>query len=414
MYAAYASTDGTQAATSPVTTVTIAKAATKTTLTAPATSKVGATVTFTATVTAGTYVPTGSVTFQLPDGTVLAASNLDAKGVATVAVQMPAAATSYKLKATYNADANTTGSTSDTVTVLVTTSGSVVDLAVSAAPYLVGTPITLTATLTPSSATGSVTFRAGSTVIGAERVSSGKATITWRPTVAGAVALTASFIPTGETAPLGTDTEQITVLANLPPNAISVGPVGQAPWNAGQGYPLRFRSSVTLATKTASGAPLGLAITGPCTLAGLVITANAGAGTCTLTSTSPATSAYSAARQVNTIALAQAVQTATLTPPAVRHAAPQDRVPAGPAEHEDQRGQHRHVAGQLRQEALQGGQVRRRQRAAAHGEEGPLQRARLRPADRRAVPDAEEDLQVPGALARGLSVYHSGIQCAHG
>ena len=147
MYAAYASTDGTQAATSPVTTVTIAKAATKTTLTAPATSKVGATVTFTATVTAGTYVPTGSVTFQLPDGTVLAASNLDAKGVATVAVQMPAAATSYKLKATYNADANTTGSTSDTVTVLVTTSGSVVDLAVSAAPYLVGTPITLTATL---------------------------------------------------------------------------------------------------------------------------------------------------------------------------------------------------------------------------------------------------------------------------
>ena len=316
MYASYASTDGTQAATSPVTSVAIAKAATKTALAAPATSKVGATVVFTATVTAGTYVPTGTVTFQLADGTVLASSTLDAKGVATLAVQMPAAATSYRLKATYNADANTTGSSSDTVTVLVTTSGSVVDLTVSAAPYLVGTPITLTATTTPSNANGSVTFRAGSTVIGAQAVSSGKATITWRPTAAGAVALTASFIPTGETAPLGTDTEQITVIANLPANAISVGPVGQAPWNAGQGYPLRFRTSVTLATKTTSGAPLGLAITGPCTLAGLVITANAGAGTCTLTSTSPATPAYSAARQVNTIALAQAVQTATLTPPA--------------------------------------------------------------------------------------------------
>ena len=35
------------------------------------------------------------------------------------------------------------------------------------------------------------------------------------------------------------------------------------------------------------------------------LTAAAGAGTCTLTATSPATSAYSAGRQVNTIALAR-------------------------------------------------------------------------------------------------------------
>ena len=83
MYASYASTDGTQAATSAVTSVTIAKAATTTTLSVPANAKTGATVTLTATVDAKAYAPTGSVTFTLANGTVLASSNVGPKGVAT-------------------------------------------------------------------------------------------------------------------------------------------------------------------------------------------------------------------------------------------------------------------------------------------------------------------------------------------
>ena len=294
----------------------IARAATTTTVTAPATSKVGATVTFSAAVTAGSYAPTGTVTFQLADGTVLASSAVDAKGVATPAVQMPASETSYRVKARYNADANATASTSDTVTVLVTASGSVVDLTVSAGPYLVGTPLTLTATLTPASATGSVTFSSGSTVIGAERASSGRATLTWRPTAAGALTITASFIPAGETTPIGSDSVQISVVTNLPPNTITVGPVGQAAWAPGQGFALRYRSSVTLATRTASGAPVGLAIAwavharrrrhhGHCGRRHLHADLDV-AGDLGVLGLAPG----------QTIALARAQQTATLTPPA--------------------------------------------------------------------------------------------------
>jgi hypothetical protein len=45
---------------------------------------------------------------------------------------------------------------------------------------------------------------------------------------------------------------------------------------------------------------------------------NAGAGTCTLTSTSPATSTYAADKQVNTIVLARGKQTAALAAPATK------------------------------------------------------------------------------------------------
>ena len=317
VYAAYASTDGTQTATSPVGTVTIAKAKTTTTLTAPTTAKTGSIVTLTATVTAGTYVPTGSVTFALPNGTVLAPANLDAKGVATLNVQMPSSAATYQAKATYNGDDNAAGSTSDTVSVAVSTSGSVIDLTVTpGGPYVIGTAVTLTATLSPSTLKGSVSFTAGGTVIGAQQVTNGKATLSWRPTTGGTVRLAAAFTPTGATTPLGTDTVDIAVATNLPPNTITLGPSGQAAWANGQGIALRYQQTVILAARSASGAAVGLSVTGPCTLTGSTLTATAGAGTCTLTATSPQTTTLSAATQVNRIALARGKQTATLVAPA--------------------------------------------------------------------------------------------------
>jgi hypothetical protein len=56
-----------------------------------------------------------------------------------------------------------------------------------------------------------------------------------------------------------------------------------------------------------------MALSGPCRLVGSVLTADAGGGTCTLTSTSPQTPAYAAVRRLTTIALARAKQTATVT-----------------------------------------------------------------------------------------------------
>lgn len=318
VYAAYASTDGTQSATSPVTNVTIAKATTTTTLTAPTTAKTGAIITLTATVKAGTYVPTGSVTFALPNGTVLAPATLDAKGVATLNVQMPSTATTYQAKATYTGDDNASGSTSDTVSVAVSTSGSVVDLTVSGGPYLVGTAITLTATLSPTSLKGSVSFTAGGTVIGAQQANDGKATLSWKPTAGGTVRLAASFTPTGSSTPLGTDSLDIAVATNLPPNTITLGPTGQAAWANGQGVALRYQQTFVLSARSASGAAVGLSVSGPCSLSGTTLKANAGAGTCTLTATSPQTTTLSSSTQVNTIALARGKQTATLLAPAQR------------------------------------------------------------------------------------------------
>ena len=135
VYAAYASTDGTQAATSSSSSVSIARAPTVTTLTMPATARVGTAVRITAAVTAGAYVPTGSVTFLLPDGTVLTAATLDANGVATISVQMPAQPSTYQVSARYNPDANTLGSTSVSGSTLVTETGSNVALSVSSSTW---------------------------------------------------------------------------------------------------------------------------------------------------------------------------------------------------------------------------------------------------------------------------------------
>lgn len=320
MFAQYQATDGSVSATSNVTNVTVLQTPTKTTLAVPNTAKISTAVTLTATVapTAGSYVPTGTVTFQLSNGAVLASANLDNKGIAKLSVQMPASPTNYQVKATYNGDDNAKTSTSDTETIQVTTSGSVIALSLSAGPYALGKAITLTAAITPSSSKGSVSFRANNVVIGAVGVSNGKAVLSWKPTSGGAITLTASFIPSGSTKVLGTDTQKITVAANLPINALTIGPVGQTPWKDGQNIALRYMTTIPLGGGTLSKAPVNLAISGSCHLDGATIVPNAGAGTCTLVSTSPATAQYQADRQVNTIVLARGLQTAAVVAPTTK------------------------------------------------------------------------------------------------
>ncbi len=315
MYASYASADGTQVATSAVTNAAIVKATTTTTLSMPANAKTGVTVTLKATVAAGSYLPTGSVTFTLPNGTVLASSTLGAQGEATLNVQMPQSATTYQARATYNGDANANGSTSETESSMVSVTGSVIDLTVSAGPYAVGVPITLTATLSPISLTGSVTFSSGSTVVGAQAIANGKATLQWTPPTIGAVRLAVAYIPTGSNTVEGTDAEDLEVMSSLQTNRITLGPSGQTAWLDGQGIALRYQGTIVLSASSLSGATVGLSISGPCSINGSTITGNAGSGTCTLTATSAQSTAYSAGRQVNTIALARGKQTATLIAP---------------------------------------------------------------------------------------------------
>ena len=120
---------------------------------------------------------------------------------------------------------------------------------------VVGTPVTLTAAITPSTATGTVTFQAGATVLGSAAVTGGKATLAWTPTAGGAVTLTAAYRATGSSVVTGTTSVVVTVVATLPADRITIGPVGQAPWAPRAGYPLRNASSVTVASSSQSGAP---------------------------------------------------------------------------------------------------------------------------------------------------------------
>jgi hypothetical protein len=75
--------------------------------------------------------------------------------------------------------------------------GSTIALSASPNPAVFGTPVTLTAMVSPTSATGSVTFYDGVTVLGSSPVSNGTATLTTRLLVAGERSLTALYAGSG-------------------------------------------------------------------------------------------------------------------------------------------------------------------------------------------------------------------------
>jgi hypothetical protein len=139
-------------------------------------STYGATVTFTATVAGAN--PTGSVAFT-DNGVAIAGCTAQAvsAGHATCATGALAVG-AHPIVAAYGGDGNNTGSTSSTLTQTVNKAASSTALASSANPSAFGAPVTLTATISGSSPTGSVAFTDnGSTLpgCGAVAVSAAKA-----------------------------------------------------------------------------------------------------------------------------------------------------------------------------------------------------------------------------------------------
>jgi hypothetical protein len=120
----------------------------------------GTPLTFTAKITPATA--TGSVQF-LVDG--VAQSTATVTGGAAVYSTASLLPGSHEITANYLGDTNDTGSTSPAVVVSVSQISPVVALTGSANPVLGGTSVTLTATVTPPSATGSVTFLDGATTL---------------------------------------------------------------------------------------------------------------------------------------------------------------------------------------------------------------------------------------------------------
>jgi hypothetical protein len=168
---------------------TVNKIATTTVLTAsPNPATFGQSVLLSVAVTPGSA--TGSVQF-VDSGNSLGTGNLSG-GTATLNVPSLAVG-AHALTAVYSSDANNAASTSAAVTETVNRVPTTVALSSSPNPSTVGQAVILTATVTPSSASGSVQLLDGPATLGTPALSGGTATFPVATLTAGSHALTASY-----------------------------------------------------------------------------------------------------------------------------------------------------------------------------------------------------------------------------
>jgi hypothetical protein len=133
-------------------------------------SAFGRSVTFTATVTGASGIPTGTVNFKDGSTVIGSAIPLDGSGVASFTPFSLTAAT-HTISAVYSGSAIYGPSTSVNLSQVVSKAGTATTLVSSLNPSCNGQPVTLTATVSvvaPGAGvlTGSVDFKDGSTVIG--------------------------------------------------------------------------------------------------------------------------------------------------------------------------------------------------------------------------------------------------------
>jgi hypothetical protein len=191
-------------------------AATTTSLTASAAQlNVGQSVTFTVGVAASAgATPSGTVTL-LDGSTSLGTASLT-NGAATFTITSLAAGT-HSITASYAGDSADGASTSNAVSVQVNGAqlpSTAITLAASPASAVSGQAITLTASVTPASATGTISFEDGSTTIGSATLASGKGTLSLSTLSVGTHSLTAAY--SGDTADSPSSSNTVTVTITAP------------------------------------------------------------------------------------------------------------------------------------------------------------------------------------------------------
>ncbi len=159
-------------------------------------SALGQAVTFTATVTPSTA--TGSVKFQ--DGATVLGTVALSGGVATLPALATLAVGAHSITAVYSGDGTEAPGTSAVLTQTVSKVTSGVTLSSSANPSNVAQTVTFTATVTPSSATGSVQFFDGTTALGTGTLSGGTATFPTSALTGGSHSITAAYSGDGSNA----------------------------------------------------------------------------------------------------------------------------------------------------------------------------------------------------------------------
>jgi len=151
----------------------------------------------TVTVTGSSNTPSGSIVLSGGGYTSSAVDLSSGSAAFTIAAGALAAGTDT-LTATYSGDgvySTATGATTVTVTTSTLTA-TTTTVSASATSDTYGTSITLTANVTPSAATGTVTFFDGSTQIGTGTLSSGAATLTTTTLPIGTDSITATYAGT--------------------------------------------------------------------------------------------------------------------------------------------------------------------------------------------------------------------------
>ena len=156
----------------------------------------GLPVTFTATVSSvlsGGPTPTGTLTFK--NGTVvLGVATLNPQGSATLTT-LTLGAGVYAITVAYNGDTSSAKSTSGTLNQTVNAAATTTQLVSSVSPAALGESNTFTAIVrsVTAFATGSVTFTAGSTVLGTATLANGSARLTVSTLPEGASTVTATY-----------------------------------------------------------------------------------------------------------------------------------------------------------------------------------------------------------------------------
>ena len=160
------------ASTSAAFTQTVNQAATTTTLMSSVNpSSFGQGVTLTATVAPATA--TGTVTFK--DGATTLGSSPLASGMTTFSTDALSVA-AHSITAIYSGDTNDLSSTSAVFTQTVNQAATTTTVTSSVNPSTFGQSVTLTATVAPATATGTITFKDGATTLGSSALAGGMAT----------------------------------------------------------------------------------------------------------------------------------------------------------------------------------------------------------------------------------------------
>ena len=137
-------------------------------------------------------------------------------------------------------------------------------------------------------------------ISGSVALTGSQATATWTPTSPGNQLIVAQFSATNSFVS-GSDTQAVNVLPAPGADPISLGVQGSAAWPAGGTVSVPANASLQLFTTTGSGAPASISESGPCLVNGNTLVTSTAAGTCTLTASSPGTTAFASNQATVTI-----------------------------------------------------------------------------------------------------------------